>query len=240
MPQSSFEPRRHKDSKEHEGSLSTRPCLCYLCGMNEAVIYTIGHSNHPIEYFLELLQAHAVDSVVDVRSVAASRFNPQYNKTRLSNFLKENGISYLHFAEEFGARRKEPELLDQEGKVDFEKVRRSLPFKNGVERLRQGVMKGLTIALMCAEAEPLDCHRFAMIAPALVDDGFEVRHILKDKSIERNEELEARMVAQFDKKLRKAGVVKRGEGLREAYRLKNREIGYNNLKICPESFRDEN
>jgi uncharacterized protein (DUF488 family) len=188
-------------------------------------IYTIGHSNHSAEHFLELLQAHSVDCVVDVRGVAASRFNPQYNKTRLSNFLQENGITYLHFAAEFGARRTEPELLDQDGKVNFDKVRASAKFRNGVERLRQGVKKGLTIALMCAEAEPLDCHRFAMIAPALMSGGFEVRHILKDRSVEANVDVETRMVRQFAKKLLKVGLFE-NERLREAYRLKNKEIGY--------------
>jgi hypothetical protein len=84
-------------------------------------IYTIGHSTHQPEYFLELLQAYGVNCIIDVRSIAASAYNPQYNKEPLSNFLKNNKVKYLHFAEEFGARHTDPDLLDDEGKVDFER-----------------------------------------------------------------------------------------------------------------------
>ena len=100
--------------------------------MNKPVIYTIGHSTHPIDYFLGLLQNFSVNCVIDVRTVAASAYNPQYNQEPLSIFLKQNGINYLHFADEFGARQTDPDLLDEDGKVDFEKVRKTWNFKNGV------------------------------------------------------------------------------------------------------------
>ena len=150
--------------------------------MDRPVIYTIGHSTHPIEVFLDLLKTFSFNCLIDVRSVAASSYNPQYNKEPLSNFLKTNGITYMHFAEEFGARHTDPDLLDDEGKVNFELVRKSWNFKNGVERIWQGIDKGFTIALMCSEGEPFDCHRFSMVSIALEKDGFEVKHILKDKT----------------------------------------------------------
>src|SRR4051794_3069135 len=136
------------------------------------LVYTVGHSTHSAEYFLELLTEFSINCVVDVRSLAASRFNPQFNKNKLAGFLAANGITYLHFAKEFGARRSDPNLLDEDGRVDFDKVRASEDFKNGVERIRQGVAKGFTIALMCAESDPMDCHRFLMISPALQDAEF--------------------------------------------------------------------
>src|SRR5215213_8109475 len=101
---------------------------------DKPVIYTIGHSTHPIDYFLELLKKYSVNCLVDVRSVAASSYNPQYNKEPLSNFLKHQGITYMHFAEEFGARHADPDLLDEQGNVDFERVRKSSLFKSGLER----------------------------------------------------------------------------------------------------------
>lgn len=73
----------------------------------------------------------------------------------------------MHFAEEFGARQSDPDLLDEDGKVDFEKVRKSWNFKNGAQQLWHEINKGLTIALMCSESEPLDCHRFSMVSIAL-------------------------------------------------------------------------
>lgn len=99
------------------------------------VVYTIGHSTHHQDHFLDLLKDHAVNCLIDVRSVAASRFNPQYNKRRLSGFLKEHRIIYMHFPEEFGARHTDPLLLDKNGRVDFEKIRRSNKFIDGMKRL---------------------------------------------------------------------------------------------------------
>jgi uncharacterized protein (DUF488 family) len=197
--------------------------------MNKKTIYTIGHSNHPAEYFLELLHAHKINCIVDVRSTAASRFNPQYNKKALSDFLKKHGIAYLHLPEEFGARHNHPALVNAEGKVDFEKVRDTKKFRQGMERLCQGINKGFRIALMCAESEPLDCHRFSMISFALDGAGFNVQHILKDKTLESNAELEARLLRQYEKKFKGRDIFSEEAGrerLNIAYRLKNKEIAY--------------
>lgn len=198
--------------------------------MKKPVIYTIGHSTHPLDTFLELLKKFAINCLIDVRSVAASRFNPQYNKKTFSDFLKINHIAYLHFAEEFGARQTDPNLLDDKGKVDFEKVRQSELFRQGINRIRQGLDKGYTITLMCSESEPLDCHRFSMISYALAKEGFEVNHILKDKTIISNAQLENRMLQKYARKLPKLdmfnSVVGSEEVLKIAYKLKNQEVGF--------------
>ncbi len=137
---------------------------------------------------------------------AASAYNPHFNGSNLAGFLKSENIVYMHFAEEFGARHKDPALLDEEGKVDFEKVRKSYNFKMGVERLWKGVEKGFTIALMCSEGEPLDCHRFAMVTVALKKEGFDIYHILKDKTLQTNEELEQKLLKKYDKKIPKPNI----------------------------------
>lgn len=194
------------------------------------IIYTIGHSTHAPEHFLELLKAYGVNCIIDVRSVAASAYNPQYNKEPLSNFLKNNKVKYLHFAEEFGARHADPDLLDDEGKVDFEKVRKSWNFKNGVEKLEQEIDKGETIALMCSESEPFDCHRFSMISIALEKDGFEVKHILKDKTLKSNEQLESELLKKYAKKIPMPDIfapnITLDDQLNAAYRLRNKEIAF--------------
>jgi uncharacterized protein (DUF488 family) len=198
--------------------------------MNKPTIFTIGHSSHPIEAFLDLLKSFSVSCLIDVRSVAASSYNPQYNKEPLMNILKSNKIAYLHFAEEFGARHTDPDLLDDEGKVDFEKVRKSWPFKNGVERLWQGIEKGFTIALMCSEGEPFECHRFSMISVALEKDGFDVQHILKDKSTKTNAQLEGQLLKKYEKKIPQPDMfnpnISKDDQLKVAYRLHNKDIGY--------------
>lgn len=197
---------------------------------SKPVIYTIGHSTHRLEYFLELLEEYKVTCIIDVRSVAASSYNPQYNQEPFKKFLKSNGIAYLHFAEEFGARHSDPDLLDNVGKVDFIKVRRTWAFKNGVERIWQGLNKGFVISLMCSEGEPLDCHRFSMVSIALDNDGFDVQHILKDKTIKTNAQLEEELLKKYSKKLPKPDMfnpdITIEDQINAAYRLKNEEIGF--------------
>lgn len=206
--------------------------------MDRPIIYTVGHSTHPIEVFLDLLKTFSVNCLIDVRSVAASSYNPQYNKEPLSNFLKVNGITYMHFAEEFGARHNDPDLLDDEGKVNFELVRKSWNFKNGVERIWQGIDKGFTIALMCSEGEPFDCHRFSMVSIALEKDGFEVRHILKDKTTKTNAQLESQLLKKYEKKIPQPDMfqpnITLDDQLKAAYRLRNKEIAYSPYSKQPQ------
>lgn len=198
--------------------------------MDKPVIYTVGHSSHPATLFLDLLNAHAVTCLVDVRSVAASSYNPQYNKEPLSKFLKANNIIYLHFDKAFGARHTDPDLLDEDGKVNFELVRKSQLFKSGIERLWQGIYKGYKIALMCSEAEPMECHRFSMISIALAQEGFDVMHILKDKTLKTNAQMEAELLKKFDKKIPKPDMfqpdITQDNQLKTAYRLLNKEIAF--------------
>lgn len=206
--------------------------------MDRPIIYTVGHSTHPIEVFLDLLKTFSVNCLIDVRSVAASSYNPQYNKEPLSNFLKANGITYMHFAEEFGARHTDPDLLDDEGKVNFELVRKSWNFKNGVERIWQGIDKGLTISLMCSEGEPFDCHRFSMVSIALEKDGFEVKHILKDKTTKTNAQLESQLLKKYEKKIPQPDMfqpnITLDDQLKAAYRLRNKEIAYSPYSKQPQ------
>jgi uncharacterized protein (DUF488 family) len=197
-------------------------------------VYTVGHSNHKIDYLRELLEAYKINCVIDVRSVPASSYNPQFNKETLNSYLKCHKINYLHFGEEFGARHTEKELLDDFGKVDFDKVRKSEKFLLGVERLRTGLLKGFTVSLICSESEPFDCHRFSLISYYLVRNGFIVRHILKDKSLIDNSELELRLLKKYDKVIPKPTlfdnkVLSPIEQLNMAYRFRNMEVAYDTL-----------
>jgi len=196
--------------------------------MSKPTIFTIGHSTHPIEYFRELLVHYGVSCVVDVRSMPASRFNPQYNKKSLLVSLNQYGMDYIHLGDAFGARQIDPELLDHDGRVDFEKIRRSEKFKNGIQNLWSLTDKGHTVALMCSESEPIRCHRFSMISIALTD--FEVRHILKDKSVVSQEKLEQDLLQIYRKKLPQPDffrpAITDAEKLKAAYEMINREVGY--------------
>jgi len=206
--------------------------------MDRPIIYTVGHSNHQIDFFLELLQTAQINCIVDVRSVPASTYSPQYNQDFLKNFLKHNQVTYLHFIDEFGAKQTDNDLLDSEGILDFEKVRKTRLFQQGLERIWHGVEKGFKIAILCSESEPLDCHRFSMISIGLENDGFEVRHILKDKSIKTNLELEMELLKKCEKKIPQNSLfepkIPFEVQLKAALKLKNKAIGFS-----PYSPRDE-
>lgn len=205
--------------------------------MEGPTVYTIGHSTHSIDTFAALLDAFKINCVIDVRSLPASSHSPQYNQEPLSNFLKHRGLRYLHFGEEFGARQTDPELLDKEGKVDFDKVRKSYTFEKGLMQLWDRIRKGDTVALMCSESEPFDCHRFSMISVALQEDGITVQHILKDKTLRSNKDLEAQLLKKYEKKLPQRDMfnpgITVGDQLRAAYRLRNQDIAFSPYKSQP-------
>lgn len=200
--------------------------------MNKIKIFTVGHSNHEREYFVSLLTRHYINCIVDVRSTASSKLHPQFNKESLTNTLCKSQIRYVHFAEEFGARKTDKKLLNENGQVDFEKVRKSISFHNGIERLKNGIEKGFKIALMCAEAEPISCHRFSMISYQLIKEDFDVYHILKDGLLKTNGEIERELVSWYRKSLQVPLFNQSDyfedyvQHLARAYIQKNREIGY--------------
>lgn len=133
----------------------------------------------------------------------------------------------MHFPEEFGARHSDPNLLDEKGKVDFTKVRKSPSFKNGVAKLWLGINRGYTIVL---ESDPFDCHRFSMITVALQQDGFEVLHIMKDKTLKSTSDLEQLLLEKYASQLPKPDIFRQNVTLEEqlnvAYRLRNMEIAF--------------
>ena len=162
--------------------------------MTNHPIFTIGHSNHSLEDFLALLSMHHVTAVADVRSAPWSRFNPHFSRNPLSAALKTRGIRYVYLGRELGGRPDDPALYDEGGHVRYERVARTSGFRAGVARVVGGATEH-RIALMCAEKEPLDCHRTHLVARALDAEGVEVVHILADGGIERHAETMDRLAA---------------------------------------------
>ena len=195
-------------------------------------LYSIGHSSQTQEEFLALLTSFGINCIVDVRSVPASKYSPQFNQETLKWFLKSHGVQYLHFGDEFGARR--TDSLDEDGQVNFELAVKTPNFQQGVTRLMKGLEKGFQIALMCSEADPLECHRFSLVSRYFYDQGLDVQHILKDGSLASHASLEKEMINQYlhARKYRLPevdllfGTYTAEEQRKDAYRLKNKEIGY--------------
>lgn len=205
-------------------------------------LYSIGHSSQTQEEFLALLMQHGINCIVDVRSVPASKYTPQFNQETLKWFLKSHDIQYLHFGDEFGARR--TDCLDEHGQVNFERAVKTPNFQQGVIRLMTGLKKGYQIALMCSEADPLECHRFSMVSRYFYDQGVDVQHILKDGILASHASLEKEMINQFlhSRKYHLPeidllfGSYSEEEQRKDAYRLKNKEIGYKPELQLEESY----
>lgn len=197
--------------------------------MPDETVFTIGHSRHEIEHFTDLLNKFGVNCVIDVRSSPYSRIAPQYNKDTLGSTLKDNNILYLHFEKEFGARHTRPSLLNEDGKVDFEKVRQTDEFKQGLARLKNGLELGYKIVLMCSEANPFDCHRFSMISYQLIKEGLRVNHILENGDFVENSRLEDQLLEKYHKKLPQSTLfetVTKEMQLEAAYKLRSRYVAY--------------
>ena len=145
-------------------------------------MFTIGHSRHPLTAFLALLRRHDVTAVADVRSVPYSRFNPQFNRNSLSEALVEGGMGYVYLGDTLGGRPDDPACYE-DGRVRYERVAVTERFLGGLARLVRGAAEH-RIAVMCAEREPLDCHRALLVAHALEERGVEVRHIHGDGALE--------------------------------------------------------
>jgi uncharacterized protein (DUF488 family) len=157
------------------------------------VVYTIGHSNGTTERLLALLSQHGITAVGDVRSQPYSRFNPQFNRETLARSLKNAGVDYVYLGQELGARSEDPRCY-REGRAQYVLIARTPLFERGIERLLAGMEK-FCVAILCAEKEPLGCHRSILIARSLHERGIRVRHILEDGSVEDHDALLLRLLA---------------------------------------------
>jgi uncharacterized protein (DUF488 family) len=155
-------------------------------------LYTVGHSNHSIERLLELLEGHAVTAVADVRSLPFSRYNPQFNRENLQKSIKGAGMEYVFLGKELGARSEDRSCF-VDGRLQFDLLARSELFQKGLARLRKG-METHRIALLCAEKDPVTCHRMILVCRNMRRDDYAIRHILEDGIIEENSESERRLM----------------------------------------------
>ena len=192
-------------------------------------LYTIGHSTYPQSHFLELLRQYGVEYVLDVRSTPFSKYASQYNSDCLQKYLDANGIHYAAMGKYFGARWKDRSMYHADGYLDFEAVRNSDLFIKG----KLNVLKGLesfNIVLMCTEKVPVDCHRAILVARGFELDGVEVKHILHDFSCISQDDLNLQLLDMYfpDRHQGELFEEERSESdyLEEAYRKRNREIGY--------------
>lgn len=183
-------------------------------------IYTIGHSNHTIERFIEMLRSTGVTAIADVRSAPQSRFVPHFNKKRLDASLQEAGIAYVFLGDALGARPRNPACY-RDGVAEYELIAASEPFLHGLDRVLRGAER-YSIALLCKEREPLDCHRTILVARHLAGRGAHILHILTDGSVETHKSVEERLMKQADG----LPLWPDADALSEAYRCRGAELAY--------------
>lgn len=222
-------------------------------------VYTIGHSNQSLDDFYEMLQSQGITCVIDVRSMPYSKYTSQFNKESILSFLKQKDILYAHFGIEFGARREDC-LIERtvirnkhqvhQLQVDFLEGMKTQNFLHGVDRLAKAVSCGFKVALMCSEANPLECHRFSFLSRYLYEHDWDVEHIIRNSNggveTEQHAILEQQMVVQYTQGIRPRLTRVVGEisfidmtpytandQIADAYKLKNDDIGY-----CPNNMKD--
>jgi uncharacterized protein (DUF488 family) len=154
-------------------------------------LFTVGHSNHPIEHFLALLRRHGVEVVADVRSRPYSRFVPHFRKERLARLLEEDGLGYLFLGQELGGKpvRGDP----PEGQLDYGARIEEASFHGGILTLLDAVA-ARRVALLCRERDPLDCHRLHLICRYLRPFALDLRHILANGEVELQQATERRLL----------------------------------------------
>lgn len=156
------------------------------------MIYTIGHSSHDLEAFLGLLEAASIEVLADVRSVPYSRRFPHFSRPAIHGPLAARGITYLFCGRELGARPDDPACY-RDGRVDYALIAKTIRFRQGLERV-EGEASKYRLALMCAEREPLDCHRTLLVTRHLTERGAPVTHLLSDGSLEPHEVTQRRLL----------------------------------------------
>jgi uncharacterized protein (DUF488 family) len=157
-------------------------------------LWTIGHSNHDLGWFIGLLRGQRIDFAVDVRSYPYSRHAPQFNREELEQALRENGIGYLFLGDTLGGRPGRDEHYDADGHALYGEMAREPSFGAAIDRLLDGA-GGHRLALMCSEADPRDCHRRLLVGKVLAERGAELRHILRDGTVTSEHEVDIEVAA---------------------------------------------
>jgi uncharacterized protein (DUF488 family) len=202
---------------------------------NSALLFTIGHSNCDLGDFLAILFSHGIQTLGDVRSRPSSYRFPQFNREPLEAGLASINIQYEFLGESLGGRPSDPRVYMENGLVDYAARRQAPDFCAGVDHVLES-SRSRNLVLMCAEEDPLQCHRFLMICPALLDRGVTPLHLRKGGALESQRDAEDRLLALHDLTAFDSGSLftsERGLALEDAIRRQSREYAF---RASPESI----
>ena len=159
-------------------------------------LFTIGYSVFNISDFIQTLKKSNINAVADVRSSPYSKFKPDFNRETLKESLKKSNIEYVFLGDNCGARIDDPSCYIK-GKADYGLIKETEKFKTGLNRILKGLEK-YTITLLCAEKDPITCHRDILVCRNLKQFDVDIFHIMSMENIENNSQSEERLLKLFD------------------------------------------
>lgn len=201
-------------------------------------LFTVGHSNLDMSTLLGMLIRHEIKMVCDVRSRPGSFRFPQFNREPLMAQLASAKIIYQFFGDQFGGRPVDSRYYRPDGLVDYPARRKAPDFREGLDRLL-GFAKGQPVVLMCAEEDPLHCHRFMMICPALVERGIQPVHLRRGAVAESQRDAEDRLLQLHgfaDVTSNSLFAQGRAAALEDALRLQSEQYGFRSSPEAIEYF----
>jgi uncharacterized protein (DUF488 family) len=161
--------------------------------MSQVPIYTIGYGAREMDNFIAVLKSHQIDFLIDIRSKPYSRYKPDFSKQALERKLQAQGIRYVFMGDALGGQPDDPDCYDDDGKVDYDKIRGKLFYEKGIGRLRQAWQNQVSVVLMCSEGKPEMCHRSKLIGNTLVDEGINLAHIDENNQLISQEDVVLRL-----------------------------------------------
>lgn len=194
----------------------------------EATLFTMGHSNLELEDYLQVLLNNEIKIVADVRSRPGSHRFPQFNREVLEELLRESGLHYKFLGEALGGRPEDTKVYFSDGRVNYEARRKARDFQAEIEHVVK-MGESQKLVLMCAEEDPLHCHRFLMICPALVERGVAPLHIRRGGRLESQAEAEDRLLKLHHLDAFASGslfAAERGDALQEALRRQAKDFSF--------------
>lgn len=188
-------------------------------------LFTIGHSNHEIAAFIELLRMNEIEAIGDVRSNPGSRYSPQFSQNNLAGALHEADIKYAFLGKQLGGRSPNPACY-KGGQVDYTLMAKEPAFVDGINHAI-AECENYRIALMCSEKDPIECHRFLLVSRQLAKLGQSIGHILSDGTVEDHVAAESRLLEVC--KLPERDLFReRDDFLAEAYLKQAQRVAYRN------------
>ena len=206
--------------------------------LSKTSLFTIGHSSLELEEFLKILVTHEIRIVCDVRSRPGSFRFPQFNREPLEACLASAGIQYEFLGEALGGRPSDPRTYHADGIVNYEERRKAPDFRAGLDRLLD-LCRASNIALMCAEEDPLHCHRFMLICPAVVQRGIVPLHLRRGAAVETQRDAEDRLLQLHgfaDVTSNSLFSQGRAAALEDALRLQSEQYGFRSSPEAIEYF----